>query len=396
MHPARKGTVSAEFVTVAQLTQMPIEGRKELLAVDRVTGIDSARAIAALAVFVCHVSGYWLDAKYPLPGPGSGIFANGAHGVDLFIVVSGFCLALPFVSGASIQIGNFWLRRAMRLLPVYYTALIIASILATASFTSLYVVERPAEISDIALHALFLESTIPGRIGTINGSLWSVALEVQLYLLFPATLWLWRRLGSRRMLVATAAVSVVWSFSWNLGIGIVGSSYLLPARYVQFIAGMLVAELWATKRIPARRHSLMLLALGVVCGLAVATAQVHEVSPLIWTVPCAATLFLLLGSQSRVLRPLERFGIVTYSFYLLHQPILLVSSPLVMSISQNPYVLLLLGCSIGLGLTMAFAYPLYYLIERPSQAFGRRWRVTAQQHNCCRCNQDTSPSRMGC
>lgn len=81
----------------------------------RIVGVDALRALAALAVFLCHLVAYWqlTDLPFRLPE----LFATGAHGVDLFIVLSGFVLGLPsFHASRPLRTRNFLARRAFRAL----------------------------------------------------------------------------------------------------------------------------------------------------------------------------------------------------------------------------------------------------------------------------------------
>ena len=90
------------------------------------------RGFAALAVFVCHIGGYWTFLKLPSKLPE--ILTWGTHGVDLFIVISGFCLMIPVLrSEGRLNVGQFYGRRATRILPAYYVALAIAAALAKAT-----------------------------------------------------------------------------------------------------------------------------------------------------------------------------------------------------------------------------------------------------------------------
>lgn len=175
----------------------------------RVVGIDALRALAALAVFVYHLGQYWRLNDLPLKLPE--LVAVGAHGVDLFIVLSGFVLGLAALrTDRQLLLGNFLARRGMRLLPSYYVALACAAVIALSPAATWIVAER-ASAADVAWHVALLQTWSPELLGTINGSLWSVALEAQLYLLFPLLVLWTRRWGAVSLVVVTALLSVVLS-----------------------------------------------------------------------------------------------------------------------------------------------------------------------------------------
>ena len=200
---------------------------------DRVYGIESLRALAALGVFYCHIPGYSLTSAQRLPWKLPELLATGAHGVDLFIVISGFCLAMPvMVRGAHLPLRTFYVRRACRLLPPYYAALAFAAAIAMSSLFARTVATR-ASVGDVLQHVLLLQTWTPSGPGRINGSFWSIALEAHLYMLFPVILFAWRRWGAATVVSAAAALSIAWCSVASLHAGALGSVYVLPARLVE-------------------------------------------------------------------------------------------------------------------------------------------------------------------
>lgn len=187
--------------------------------------------------------------------------------MDVFIVLSGFVLGLvAFRAGDSLRMDNFLIRRAVRLSPPYFTALAIATVLAMSPLYSWFVAER-ATWTDLTWHIFFAQTWNPARLGTINGSLWSVALEAQLYLTFPLIVLIARRWGMLPIVVGAVAMSVLMSsVSWG---GPVGAGFTdehnLPIRLVQFVAGVWGAHRYVSDRLPPR---LVLWAMAVLGGLA--------------------------------------------------------------------------------------------------------------------------------
>ena len=304
------------------------------------------RALAAIAVFVCHLVAYW-GLQGDLPGKLTQLTALGAHGVDLFVVISGFCLALPVARRVDLHLDvrKFFIRRSTRILPPYYVALAICAVLAMLPATSHKVVTDPAEWNNVLIHVLLLQTLVPDQIGTINGSFWSIALEVQLYLVFPLLVLLWRRVGTEGVVLATAALSLAWWASGHLDAWVLGDGHVIFDRLVQFAAGMWAAQRVAQGRVPDRR----LLWTGVVAGGCVAaiasSADVSFGNSIMWSVPsvCAVLLAAHRFQHQLIGLPLERLGLISYSFYLLQQPVLLMTSDAARSISTSPAVLLFLG-----------------------------------------------------
>ncbi|WP_454050495.1 acyltransferase family protein [Cellulomonas sp. Marseille-Q8402] len=340
----------------------------------RVEGVDALRGLAAIAVFVCHIGGYWgfLD----LPGKLPQLIAAGAHGVDVFIVISGFCLALPLAGHRrGLRVPSFYGRRAWRILPPYYVALAIAAVLALLPATWHLTVARQATFGDVLLHLVTGQAWVPGEVGTINGSLWSVALEAQLYLLFPLLVLAWRRWGIVPVLVGAIVLDLVWRSAGALGgPAPLGSDLVVPARLDQFVAGMACAVVIRAGFAWSTRRSLVTFAVATLVALGTSTLNLGIVTGVTWAAAGASAVLLLAGPVGRALggTTLERFGARSFSFYLLHQPVLLVLAPLVAVLPGGTPGQLVLGGLLALAITVALAEVLYRAVEMPSHRAGRR------------------------
>lgn len=339
----------------------------------RIIGLDALRALAALAVFVCHLGTYWglsgLPAKLPQ------VLALGAHGVDVFIVMSGFVLGVAaFRAGPSLRMDNFLKRRAVRLGPPYLVALALATALAMSPISSWFVAE-PARWSDVAWHVAFAQTWNPERLGSINGSLWSVALEAQLYLLFPVVVLIVRRWEVAPVITVAAVLSIVLSTISVDGAlwAALTDEHNLPVRLVQFVAGVACARLFVAGRLPSPKVLWAVTLLSGLVAVAWSTAALEPGRVLVWAVPCATVTLLVAGTHGRRLArtPLERWGLGSYSFYIVHQPMILALGPLGERVDSD-VVALALGLLVALPLTAAVAWVVYVLVERPAHQYGRR------------------------
>ena len=351
----------------------------------RVLGLDALRALAALAVFICHLGTYWSLSDLPSKLPQ--LLDIGAHGVDLFIVMSGFVLGLAaFRAGPSLRMDNFLKRRAVRLGPPYAVALALATGLAMSPISSWFVAEPP-RWSDVAWHAVFAQTWNPERLGTINGSLWSVALEAQLYLVFPLVVLVVRRWGIAPVVAVTVVLSVILS-TVAVG-GPVSDAFTdehnLPVRLVQFVVGVGCAHYFVAGRLPSPKVLWTVTLVGGLVAVAWSTAAVEPGRVVVWTVPCASLVLVVASAHGRRLAgtPLERWGLGSYSFYVVHQPMILLMGPLSERVDSD-VVVLLLGLLVALPVTAAVAWAVYVLVERPAHQFGRRhFRLTAEDRSAC-------------
>jgi peptidoglycan/LPS O-acetylase OafA/YrhL len=296
----------------------------------RLDGLDALRGIAILAVLVYHcilefnIGGDgWLGTVSS--NPYNFFFPHhlGNFGVSLFFVISGFCIHRSnqlWVSrnpqaSISAQWKEYARRRFFRIAPLYFLVLIAFYIaFSPAPFSS-------AELIDLAVHAAFIQTLLEGHLTHINPSFWTLAVEVQLYCLYPL-LWLSiRRWGAIRVLSATLLLSLAWRLGLPL---LVRTNWViyLPWRWAfEWLLGVGVAQAIESRRWPHARH----IAGALVIALML---LVPSRSPLLYAVVPGIVFSMLVGRMARlskipaVLSPLVSLGVSSYALYLIHQPIM--------------------------------------------------------------------------
>jgi len=157
-------------------------------------GLDGLRGLAVLAVYIFHYGGGLKSPHLAVRLFGQ-LTAAGWTGVTLFFVLSGFLITgiLWDSIGQPHRLRNFYARRALRILPLYYTALALCAAASIANSG------RFVEIQSILLYIPFLQD-LPVLAGLSQQGwitlplyhLWSLAVEEQFYLLWPALLLLTR------------------------------------------------------------------------------------------------------------------------------------------------------------------------------------------------------------
>lgn len=211
------------------------------MASARIASLDGLRALSIAFVFVAH------SASSTGFGPLERYCANfGRLGVWIFFVISGFIITLLLLREADrrpISLKNFYLRRALRLVPALLTYLAFLAILQSSGFAL-----GVAPINFLS-SALFLVPYLPW--GAENhpwstGGLWSLAVEEHFYLLWPPLL-VW--FGIRRaklvlvgFIVVTPLCRILW---YKLRLDPLGSSLLGVADLMAFGA---VGAIWHHKR----------------------------------------------------------------------------------------------------------------------------------------------------
>lgn len=290
--------------------------------------IDGLRALAVVGVILYHAK---------VPG-----FSGGYVGVDVFFVISGYLITmlLTRIPGASVgqRLAEFYVRRARRILPALLTAMAVSAAVAVWLLlpTDLerfgkFLAYSASMLANFA--AWFEEDYFAGGASQLPLlHLWSIAVEEQFYLLYPFVLLLCSRLSprGRRVAIGVIAVSSLALWSWGSIYHPRGNFYLAPGRGWEFLAGALVAlGAWplAMPRMLSEVFSLLALAaIGwVFFGFTDLTAQ-HGAYALL---PVVAAILLVAPSAEstavgRILstRPLVFVGLISYSLYLWHAPIL--------------------------------------------------------------------------
>jgi peptidoglycan/LPS O-acetylase OafA/YrhL len=345
----------------------------------RLAGVDGLRAAAALWVVLFHIR-VFSGAKLPFQ-PLDFFVRSGSTGVSLFLVLSGFCLFLPFAAGKSsrFRTGTFLVRRARRLLPAYYCSIGLALVLNLGGGGNLGF--GPLSATDalwqVVTHLTMIHTLFPGTFYALNGAYWSLGLEWQLYLGLPLLIVSARRFGLVPTLAGAVAVNVVY----RLGLAIAGARgwvpagtlqtvvlpNLLPGRWAEFAFGMGVAELYA-------RGSLERLPMAVtwawvpVAALAIAAVGL-PLSHLAFGAVFALLLVGVLHSRGVVARvfawrPLVVLGIMSYSLYLVHQPLIQALAYVLRHDLGLTRTESFVGLVALLPAVLAVAWALFVLVER--------------------------------
>jgi peptidoglycan/LPS O-acetylase OafA/YrhL len=336
-------------------------------------GLDGLRALSIFLVFFSHAQG---TAGFP-PVPGWLWHAGdlGNLGVRVFFVISGFLITLLLLREesrtGSISISQFYIRRAFRILPavLVFLALMLA-------FRALGLVTFPTVQW---LQGLFFlaDMTITTRIWSL-GHLWSLAVEEQFYLIWPAAMLLMPRRWRVRALVVTLLLAPVY----RVAAGEPGASFWSTFSFPQYLDAIALGCLLAVLRfrrvhrttaaptVRRRWYVILPFLLIVLNGLpgpywlraAVVLPAMHVV---IATMIYAAAEGAFTAWQPLLdAPPVAWFGRISYSLYLWQEMFL------------NPYshygfarfpgnVLLAIGAGVSS----------FYLVERPMLAVRRRARA---------------------
>jgi peptidoglycan/LPS O-acetylase OafA/YrhL len=303
----------------------------------RLAGLHGVRGLAALFVVINHVflrafPGYPVD-RAPF---WAAWFIYGRFAVVVFIVLSGFSLALsPARHGWRLDgVSRFALRRARRILPPYWAALAFSLVVAWL------VVAPPGQgvphAKSVVVNGLLVQNLVGAP--SPNRSFWSIAVEAQLYVLFPLLLLMVRRWGAVVMVatvtLVVATVGILGPHVSRLDTFVIQSP---PDLAALFAVGVLAAGIVGASS--ARRSwpwaGLALAAAAPVVATIWWQGSVWTLHHLFWVdlalAPAVACLLagLATGRPARLLRlldarPMRELGLPSYSLYLTHGPIVVV------------------------------------------------------------------------
>lgn len=357
--------------------------------------LDGLRGLAALYVVLFHaILGFRHEPEDVLTKVLLRLFCFGHEAVAVFIVLSGYCLTLSATRGGKrpfqVEFFPFLRRRARRILPPYFVAL-CGSLLLIALVPALGVGKLTGSIwqdshpafsrASLVTHFLLIHNWFPETVHTINGPLWSVATEWQIYLLLPTVFVpVYRRRGALGMIAVAAALGYgalafwpEWSrtaISWYTVLFAVGSAGALLHVGPQ---GDTVRRL---RRLPWNLIASAFTVLLALSGLGAASIwfRYQPMTDLLVGLCTAAVLIAaaegsLGGGLPGPLKVLSsRFalglGRISYSLYLSHLPILALVAATLEGAGVSPWVY---RATMGIGgsvASLAVAALLYVSVER--------------------------------
>ena len=293
--------------------------------------IDGLRAIAILPVI-------WIHSGLPY-------LTGGFLGVDVFFVISGFLITsiiLKEFHCNNFSLLTFYRRRARRILPALFT------VVALTTIASLFISIHPKFIADYGaslLSTILFYSNIyfwqtSGYFGTASElspllHTWSLAVEEQFYIFFPILIILLYRYGTKVILgslILIAILSLLIS-KWGAVNSPIGNFYLLPSRVWELMAGSIASMVYSNSHILRVRakFSALLSCFGISLILFsyffFTPTTLHPSTSTLLPVLGAVLVLMFADQNNHVGRLLSIsiasfVGLISYSLYLWHQPVL--------------------------------------------------------------------------
>ncbi len=321
-----------------------------------VAGFDMANAHFATATSAGHRLLFWLYASH--------------HGVFLFFVLSGFLIGRMWWPGPTQPYATFAWHRTLRIYPAFLLSFVASLAFAWASGTW-----DPPEAGRVLANALFLNGAPGSRVVAFNVVTWSLFYEMTFYLAFPA-LALAARAGGARGGVSLWAAGI----AVPVAAAVAGADPMVLCWSLLFGGVALAVEESRLRALAARMPA------AVVVGayLAVTTTALFEAVPGVVAIPAFGAAAVLLTAKCLVpgnavawvftRAPLRALGRISYSFYLVHWMLVVVTAR---AVAAHVDGLGVVGAALaifvgGFAASAAVASALWWVAERPYFVARRR------------------------
>jgi peptidoglycan/LPS O-acetylase OafA/YrhL len=355
---------------------------------ERLDSIDALRGLAALMVVICHARAeVWVGASYFWRNPSlrfspvallgylSMPFSYGFLGVQLLFVISGYCIhrrnAKKFAEGADepFSIRSYYRRRFVRIYPTLIAALILTW--AVDTIVAFSIPPDPAQ-SDTLRTAVFNLFALQGLVAPHFGSnivLWTMAIEIQFYLVYPLLLTVRRKWGALKALALVLAISLASSLIvllfnlkaalpfWN------GGCPIFLVYWFTWTCGFFVAEAeFNTVKLPA--YLTQAGCVSLVLALLMRKFNLAPLDELLLAVAAASLVAAAVSkvpSQNRLLKVLQLVGVFSYSLYITHRPVNYLLKTLVPVVAEQ-HLWLTTVCFVTV-VCVLFGWLFYQLVE---------------------------------
>lgn len=357
----------AKLITITAIMHESRTNKDECRAMIYRKDLDGLRGLAVLLVIFFHAEVV--------------TFSGGYIGVDIFYVLSGFLITSIINDqsrGNEFTFYNFYIGRIRRLLPVFLFFLLVVSLIASYILAPEAYIDyiKSVKYSLIFQANVFFDRLADNYFAAETNTLflahtWSLSIEWQFYLLWPFIFYLLRKLfrGYVLIFIVVAFFIVFAGYSQYLSLYEPKHSYyLFTARVFEMLGGSALALALASDKLPKPHIVLshLLSSSGLVALIALSVMYTSDIPyPGVNALfVCLATLAIIysggagFGNWLLSFKPLVFTGVLSYSLYLWHWPILVVLRDFNINFDAS----IIAG---AIGLSLGISVLSWHFIEKP-------------------------------
>jgi peptidoglycan/LPS O-acetylase OafA/YrhL len=333
--------------------------KKDTISADkpRLLELDALRGIAALGVVLFHYMVAFLSQYDNASEIFSGFryFRYGKHGVELFFIISGFVIFMSLERTRNSR--DFLFGRFSRLYPTYWAAIIFSFVIVTiAGFPDLRI-----DMKDALVNLTMLQGFL--NVNHIDGNYWTLEIELSFYIIMLF-------LFNTKFLKRIDTVAIAW-------LGLISINSLLEKAQISlldhrlktflildyahlFIIGMLLYKIFISGEFSIKKYVLIVLCL-------LFSLFKYGIEDALFSMLFTVVFILALRGKLTYIRwePLLFLGTISYSLYLTHLYLGLITVKTLEKLGVNLNVCIL----ISLVLALLLATLITFLIEKPSMKF---------------------------
>ena len=325
--------------------------------------LDFLKIFLSLVVLVAHTAGLsqYEDLIY------YGKYFNADFAVKAFFVISGYLVTKSYLNSNTLS--DYYKRRFFRIYPGYFTVILFGLIvgwIATNlnSFAYISSVEIVRYLLLNGILANFLAPTLPGvftdnNIDVVNGSLWTIKIEVGMYLIIPLIFAFKNHLKFKWLLIILYIASTSWYAYFTYYSS--NNSHLIIARQLPGQLSYFAIGMWMSLYVKQGRKLLIAAAVCLIALFSLPKNQIYYfLEPLLIAIPIIYIGVLLPGKII-----FKKIPDISYGVYLYHFPI--IQTLLHFNVTKNAILLLAYATAI----TIIFAFLSFKYIEKPAIRFAR-------------------------
>jgi peptidoglycan/LPS O-acetylase OafA/YrhL len=363
--------------------------------------MDVLRGLAIISVFILHVyMGYFGSAIEVLLENGEN-FVNlsgkpwllilltitplgyGWTGVQLFLIISGFLIHLSYLrtKDQSFSFKKFYLRRFFRIYPPYLLLLLFLAFEYNRN-----VLQTKEGLFDLIAHIFMAHNLKDSTFLSFNGPFWSLALEVQLYLIYPLFLFIRKRVGIQKTIYVLFFLYFFFTFYLYFrpitGYFLASQNFVFKS-WIVWGLGAFLAERYHNKQTLFNVSGKVLIILLMLASLVKMSIFTIKISDLVWSMFYIAMVNYYLNFKRNKPALWEKglmdIGELSYSFYLIHEPMLsvFIHTISILGISLAHPMFRVLDSFVIFIIIYIFSKGYYHSVEKPSIQLGK-W-IIAQQ-----------------